>query len=316
MRALTWSEAFDLNHEIDNLRAELRDKKFDVGPETLVKIIAVMDGKDPNPSSMLELRDSSAENLHKATALTRGAFDRVIKFVGDNFEIFNSEFIAYELQLLSLASFFRDDIETNSDVLRNWISINNFNEELRGRPDNYVSSVLKAVRDLKNNRQQNALQLRLKLSSDDLLEKKFIKHKALSAGFACLFAQMGPHSLVSGERISSDLYMQEFDGVNFSGFLSAKQLKDIRLDSSSNKILSNVILVMPSELKVLGKETAAETVKRLLKEKDGGSILSSQFINQDAAKALIEGNNLDFLKLRAQAMISAIQSVCEHGLIL
>jgi len=316
MRALTWSEAFDLNHEIDKLRAELQQKKFDVGAETLVKVIAVMDGKDPNPSSMLALRDSSAADLHKATTTSRAAFDRVIDFVGRKFNVYNSEFIAYELQLLALVSFFRDDDSTNLDVLRKWITITNFNEELRGKPENYVSNVLKAVRELKKNPKQNALQLRLKLSADDLLEKKFIRNKALSAGFACLFAQIEPRSLVTGEPITADIYMQEFDGVNFSGLLTVKQLQDIRLDSSSNKLLANLILVLPGEIKLLAKETAAETVTRLQKEKDGKSILASQFIDEEAAAALIAGDNLQFLKLRAAYLLSDIQMFCDMGAVL
>lgn len=316
MRALTWSEAFDLNQEIDKLRAELQQKKFDVGPETLVKVIAVMDGKDPNPSSMLALRDSTAENLHKATALSRAAFDRLIAFVGDSFFIYNSEFLAYELQILALLLFFRDDDSKNLDVLRKWITTTTFNEELRGKPDNYVTNVLKAVRELKKTAEQPALQLRLKLSADDLLEKKFIRNKALSAGFAYLFAQNGPRSLVSGEPITPDTYMQEFDGVYFNGLLTAKQLQEIKLDSSSNKVLANLILVLPGEIKQLSKETAAETIARVQKTKDGRSILSSQFITDEAAAALVAGDNLKFLKLRADTMISDIKTFNDIGAIL
>ncbi len=59
MRALTWSPKFDLNQEIANLQKEFDTRNFSIEPETFVKIIAIMDGKQPNPTAMLELRDSN-----------------------------------------------------------------------------------------------------------------------------------------------------------------------------------------------------------------------------------------------------------------
>lgn len=315
MRALIWSPEFDLNQEIAKLKSELDQKNFDADPETLVKVIAVMDGKEPNTASMLKLRDTRPESLHVATSLARKAYDRVIDFVGRELNIFTSEYIAYELLLLGLLTYFKEDDQTNSKVLRAWFMTALFNEELRGKADSYVSNVLQAVRNVRNEPNQPYLNLRLRLTADDLLEKKFKKGAALSAGFACLFAANSPKSLISGEQIPSDEYMQEFDSVNFAGLLTQKQLKEAGIDTNSNKILLNLVLVRPSEQKQLSAETAAATMRRLVGTPEGSGILSSQMISTAAASALVAGDTKKFLELRAQSMIGEIDMRCKYGFI-
>ncbi len=316
MRALIWSPEFDLNQEIAKLKGELDQKNFDADPETLVKVIAVMDGKEPNSTSMLKLRDTSPVNLHVATDLARQAYDRVIDFVIGRLNILSSEYIAYELLLLGLLTYFKNEDQTNSNVLRAWFMTALFNEELRGKADSYVSNVLQAIRNVRSEPEQPYLNLRLRLTVDDLREKKFKKGAALSAGYACLFAANIRKSLTSGETILSDEYMREFDSVNFMGLLTQKQLKEAGIDTNSNKILVNLVLIRPSEQKYLFSETAIGTVRRLLETPDGNSILSSQMISTAAANALVAGDTKRFLELRAQLMISEIETLCKYGYII
>jgi hypothetical protein len=316
MRALIWSPEFDLNQEIAKLKSELDQKNFDANPETLVKVIAVMDGKEPNTASMLKLRDTPPQSLHAATSLARKSYDRVIHFVGQELNIFSSEYIAYELLLLGLLTYFKQDDQTNSKILRAWFMTALFNEELRGKADSYVSNVLQAVRNLRADAEQPYLNLRLRLTADDLREKKFKRGAALSAGFACLFAANSSKSLISGEKIPSDEYMQEFDSVNFFGLLTIKQLKDAGIDTNSNKVLVNTVLVTPSEQKQLLAETAEGTMRRLLGTPEGSGVLSSQMISTAAANALVARDYKKFVEIRAQTMISEIEMLCKYGFII
>lgn len=265
---------------------------------------------------MLKLRDTPPQSLHAATSLARESYDRVIRFVGEELNIFSSEYIAYELLLLGLLTYFKQDDQTNSKILRAWFMTALFNEELRGKADSYVSNVLQAVRNLRADAEQPYLNLRLRLTADDLREKKFKRGAALSAGFACLIAANSSKSLISGEKIPSDEYMQEFDSVNFSGLLTVKQLKDAGIDTNSNKVLVNTVLVRPSEQKQLLAETAEGTMRRLLGSSEGSGVLSSQMISTAAANALVAGDYKKFVEIRAQTMISEIEMLCKYGFII
>src|SRR4051812_19055181 len=64
MRAVTWSENFDLTEETDKLRAEAESMGFSIPADAIVKILAISQKLDPTPDSMLKLRGLSAKKLH------------------------------------------------------------------------------------------------------------------------------------------------------------------------------------------------------------------------------------------------------------
>ncbi len=90
----------------------------------------------------------------------------------DKLNIQSSDFVAYETQSLMLAEYFRTSSSAaNLENLTRWFLTTSFNEELRGKSDVYVSNLLKAI-SLNRAAGKSSLDLRLKLSVDDLLEKK------------------------------------------------------------------------------------------------------------------------------------------------
>ncbi len=144
-------------------------------------------------------------------------------------------------------------------------------------------------------------------------KKKFIRGKALSAGFACLFAASRSRSLLTGALISPDEYMREFDAVNFVGLFALNQLKDVKNNQSSNKIIANVVLSSSIEASEIAKQGGKTILEKALSLKDCEEVLSSQFISQKAAEVGAQGQVESFLKLRAECLRQAIQRFCETG---
>ena len=103
-----------------------------------------------------------------------------------------------------------------------------FNEELRGKPDHYVVRMLSRLAQLLEGDLQ-ALSTRLTITAEDLLERRFIRGKALSAAFVCMFAKHKARSLVTGKVIPSELYMREFATKKLRWFIwNTSPVSDIR----------------------------------------------------------------------------------------
>ena len=86
MRAVTRSENFDLNAEIERITAPLGQQGFVIPSDTLVKVLAVTMGQDPTPESMLELRSASSRNLHEGVKRSESALQKAITFLIEELE--------------------------------------------------------------------------------------------------------------------------------------------------------------------------------------------------------------------------------------
>jgi hypothetical protein len=314
MRAVTWSQDFDLNTEINSLYEDLTSRDFEVPIETLVKVLAVVAGKTPTAASMLELRGAAATLLQNAMDQTRAIVQQAKAFLEEHFAIRSYEYLPYEGQFLVLARFIQ--LGGHSDPAKikrveQWLWATSFNEELRGKPDHYVARILDRIDDLVAGN-LSALRSRLTITAEDLLERRFIRGKALSSAFACMVAKREARSLVTGEIIPSELYMREFSTKNFDGLFQAKRLAiTFNRDFPSNKIFANTFLFSEDDLLEAKGLTADQLIANCLKRhgQQAYSILLSQFVLPGSLTFLQHGNIVDFLATRASAMVGAAEKI-------
>ena len=81
MRAVTWSEHFDVNQEIAKAIKNLEHIEFQFDDETIVKVMAVILGREPTPNSMLTLRQCSYQELHEAIEKTETTLVEVVEML-------------------------------------------------------------------------------------------------------------------------------------------------------------------------------------------------------------------------------------------
>ena len=309
MRAVTWSPDFDLNTEIGALHKELELKNFEVPVETLVKALAVVVGKMPTGPSMLELRGTPAIVLRDAVYLLRSIVDDARVFLRQRFEIQSYDYLPYEGQFLMLVRFIQRggmaDLQMTQQF-EEWLWATSFNEELRGKPDHYVARMLARLENLLTG-DMRALRTRLVLTFEDLLERRFIRGKALSAAFACMFARHQARSLVTGELIPPELYMQEFSTKNFVGLIEGNELiAAFGREFPSNKILANTFLLTEDDLLVVkgmsGREIFANCIAKFGDR--AGDILYSQFVLPNSV-GLLEDNKIENFLMTRASLIAA-----------
>ena len=181
-------------------------------------------------------------------------------------------------------------------ALCRWYWTISFNEGLRGKPDHYVTRILRRVGALAAGK-FDALNVRLSVTAADFIDRRFIQGKALSGALATMFAVQGARSLFTGELIPPSDYMTEFVAKNYQPFLSTRELSR---QAPSNKLLANTVLVSSDEAYAAKSLRAADCIAALF-EKDvdqAQAICDSQFIPANAVEALRRGEYDNFIDLR------------------
>lgn len=310
MRALTWSEAFDLNTETVHLQNSIAERGYHLQAETLVKAITVLLGKAPTAVDMLTLRNCSPDELRDATGRAYDILARVTSYLKREFGILSAEFIPYEGQLLVATKLFSETPDPDTEVLSalsRWIWSISFSEGLRGKPDHYVARAISDAGELARGN-LGALEYRLKVAVDDLLDRRFIRAKALSSAIASTFAVRGARSLFSGEEIDPEFYMKEFSAENFEGLYPLDRLRaEHNRHLGSAKIFANIVVVTESERKLLRSSPATVVFQNLFERfgAEAEEILNSQLIPPHVAQHALSENVDAFLVGRAAALYGA-----------
>jgi hypothetical protein len=287
----------------------LEGSGFQVQDETLVKALAVVAGTVPTPAAMLELRRISPRDLRGAMDTLKSLIDEARAFLLERFAMQSYEYLPYEGQLLVLIRFiqlggFSD--QTKTKRVEQWLWATSFNEELRGKPDHYVVRMLSRLAQLLEGDLQ-ALSTRLTITAEDLLERRFIRGKALSAAFVCMFAKHKARSLVTGKVIPSELYMREFATKNFDGLFGIPVLSQtFARDFSSKKLFANTFLFSEDDLLAADDFMANEQL--LLRcisvhGEQAESILRSQFVTPESIHFLQQQDYGSFLRTRASFIV-------------
>lgn len=314
MRALTWSDDFDLNSGIRSVQAKTEELGFIFADETVLKLIAVVSGRAPTADDVLTLQSETSQNLHILVSRAIKIAVRSIGFLKNHCYVHNADFLPYEGQLLAVTEFFNEAQEdaAGETELARWFWSVSFNEQLRGKPDHYLARQLAAIRGLAKG-ETKALSLRLVVSDQDFFERRFIKGKALSMAFLCMFAAKGARSFVTGELIPSISYLHSSEADYLTPLLSPEELsKYFEGKLPSARLFANLMLATPEDMRFVGEHGWLETLKRLKAEYgeiEFNSILDSQFFCADPSTNLSAQGEL-VLKQRASALTSFARKLC------
>jgi hypothetical protein len=309
MRAITWSQAFDLNHHLDNARTLMVTAGFELSDETIIKCVGLLLDVPPSGEGLLSLRNRSSHELRAAFMDFPVRFRAVQKFLFGRLAIENLSYVPYEGQLLVLfKSVGMEEARTPIELDRivQWFWAAGFNESLRGKPDHYVVRAVQDWHALVDGRIRG-LEPRLRLSDDDFFERRLIRGRALSAAFATMFAAHKAKSLLTGDEIPASIYMSASDLGAFQTIFSAKELRNYGLDiGPSPRRFSNVILTSPTEEPVL---YPPDWRSEIVRQGDAArmDVLASQFIDEEALSALMSGSILGFLRRRASVLRAGAQ---------
>ena len=306
LRAVTWSETFDLNDALSVILSSGEEEGFVVPDETAIKIFAMALRKDPTPEAMLQLRNLPAQELKGGLGLASGSLKTVLRFLKQECSIFSYDFVPYEGQLLLLIKYAISSgpsFEANINEMRKWFLCTSFNEGYRGKPDSYLVRDMKQIEKFAVG-EAPPLTAKLTISEENFLDRYFTRGKALSCAVANLFTLTNAMSVYTGKEIDLISYMKEFKSDNYGFIIPLQELRKIFGSSyRTNRILSNIIILDEGESKKFKKDNQIERIVRIREIfENANSILESQMIAPEALDYLKSGKFEEFLRSRAYTM--------------
>lgn len=318
MRALTWSNDFDLSIELEKIQTKLAESGFEVPEQSLMKAVAVVSGRDPIPEPMLTLRDEKPDRLHNLMSETQSALEKSVAFLRENGLSQTSEFLPYEGQFLALNKVFattgipNDDVR--SEIIR-WFWSTSLNEDFRGKPDNFVARMVDRVAEAAA-RPGTSLNSNLSLSLNDLIYRRLIRGKALSSAVLSMFGKNGARSLITGELIPRAAYLEAFNVEAVIPIFTLPELQQgLDRKVQFSRLIANILIVAPEE-EIQGAVDlirALEALKREIGEREYRATLESQFMNELFVELVESGNVFEALSVRAERMYAFASSLVLQG---
>lgn len=310
MRAVTWSDAFDLTDQAEQLRSDAEIDAFQAPIETIVKLVAISQDLDPIPDSMLQLRGLTASQLQDAVQAAGRALKGAIKFFKEELQILSYEYVPYEAQMLVVARLY---MASNYSPPRNakatigrWFVRTSIGEELQGKADSVVAQLVRSVAPLVNG-EARPFEGRIERVASDLVDRKFIVRRALSSALAVLLAKSQARSVVDGNVIPASDYMQEFAKTHFVPIVGKVEMMAAGLPDM--RVFPNMVLVSEDDRRKLGGAAARDVIMQMAGRSEGSVVLSSQAITKEGVGLLAAGSTRRFLEERAGAILRSIEAM-------
>jgi hypothetical protein len=304
MRAITWSDQFDLNESLDIARESLLGDGFEIPDDTLVKALGLVFDLDPLPEVLLDLRSKSAIELNEAMGRVVHTFRRSFVFLREHLGIFSYDFVPYEGQMLTLFRVFLDRDALSSDqahAFRAWFFWVSFEEYMQGRPDNFVARTIRAVNA---QIEEGYIDFPVtKIDPERFIRRRMLKGKALTTAFLTLLNSQ-ELSTAEGTNLGPAVLTSDYDTSMLLPILSLSEVRSVRGGVQSAKVPANVVLAPTLGFDHLGQDPRITVLQ--LAETDGGmDVLEGQFIDETAINSLRMDDYSGFLNWRARLISEA-----------
>lgn len=122
MVAATWTDDFDLNDEVLDIRESAKLKDFENLENTIyLKIMAAIQGFGSKKDGILKLRELHPKRLTELAIMVKTSVERAVDFLSTDLAVPSDAFLPYENQLVVYSYFFskvKNPVSTQLDVLR------------------------------------------------------------------------------------------------------------------------------------------------------------------------------------------------------
>lgn len=252
MVAATWSDAFDLNDQVAEIRDSAKLKDFENIDNTIyLKMMASIHGFGSKRSGIFKLRDLSPENLVELAKVVQNSTERAIDFLSTDLSVPSDAFLPYENMLVVYAYFFarvNNPTSEQLNTLRKWFWQCGFSEHFRGATEGILEQDLASVDSLIKG-DLDALRLPLNLEHSDLLRRQFWKNSAFSKTFAVMLARKKPRNLTNGEAIDTERALSVFNDKEFHHIFPKGFLKSLGVETPRRNNICNVCFLSSSQNK-------------------------------------------------------------------
>lgn len=241
VRALTWSNQFDLTHEVNKLIQLAEGQGFKIEGHTFVKLIAICAGLETTADAMYKLSEMEPASLHEAVENAQQLTPLALEQLSRQNNIVNSNLLGYEGQFLIWAAAIKvRGLSLNIDYspISRLVWQIGFGEILRGKPDHFLERILQKIYSL----QWINFVAEFRVTEQLFLTRRFLNGKALSSAIIGLVYDK-QRVLKSHGELPGDF---EFDGRLVPAFKLERKFGETK----SDKVFANLIVgadLLPSE---------------------------------------------------------------------
>jgi hypothetical protein len=301
MRALTWSDEFDLTKVLDDLSGSLEGSGFEIPLDTIAKCLALEMGVAPISDQMVKLREKEPSHLHAAAEATRRALQRATQFFNEGIGIQSYDYIPYEGQFLVFASAASAlPAGPTPSWLIKWYWSVGFSEALQGRPDHYIARLAMHTKE----HPSQGLSERLRVTLDGLKLRPMRKGAALPVTFVASLASRPLYSALTGQLIPPETVLAAYEPSMIASVWERAALHGVIAPTTrTDKTVANAVILGPDERgRRLDPSALRAAILTLADTAGGMDKLRSQCVDEQCVGALHAGNAEEFIHARAEAI--------------
>ncbi len=314
MVAATWSEGFDLNDSVKDIRDSTKLKDFEnINNSAFLKLMARVQGFGAERESIFKLRNLKADNLKILSKKIKESVERAVDFLATDLKVPSDAFLPYENQLLIIAYFFskvQNPTHTQLKSLRRWFWQTGFSEHFRGAADSVLEKDFNAIDELISEEIDESLMIRVSLVENDLLKRQFIKNSAFSKTFVVMLANNSPRNISNGEKIDIKDALSVFNKKEFHHIYPQDYLKEKGIEIKKRNNMCNICLLTSSQNKIISNEAPNLYLKQYIEGlgEHSNEVLRSNILPN---KNDIDLENYErFIKERAKLLLLEINRLC------
>lgn len=314
MVAATWSDDFDLNDSIKDVRDSTKLKDFGkINSSAFLKLMARVRILGAKRESVFKLRELKSEELKGLALDIKKCVERAVDFLSTDLHVPSDAFLPYENQLLVIAYFYskiQSPTHNQLKTIRKWFWQTGFAEHFRGAADTVLERDFNAIDDLVANENDNSLLLRVSLVANDLLKRQFTKKSSFSKTFIVMLANNNPRNITNGEKIDVTEALSFFNKKEFHHIYPQDYLKGKGIEAKKRNNICNICMLSSLQNKLVSNESPSVYFKELIKKlgTQADDVLKTNLLPNEKD---IELSNYDnFLKERAALLVSEINKIC------
>ena len=315
MVAATWSDEFDLNEMVSELKDTARLKDFEnLDNSVFLKFMSSIKGYGSKRDGVFKLRSLKSDELKVLCKEVCAAVERAIDFLSTDLYVPSDAFLPYENQLVVIAYFYsKVKIPTAAQlsVLRQWFWQTGFSERYRGAVEGILEQDLSAVDELIDGKYE-APHIKVSLVPNDVFKRQFWKNSAFSKTFVVMLANEAPRNLTNGEKIDTMAALSIYNEKEFHHIFPRDFLKSLDVDKDKRNAIANICMLSASQNKYVSSNAPSlylsESFKNLGKEAE--AVFQSNLISPSLISAWRNDDYETFLKERAENILSIICELC------
>lgn len=315
MVAATWSDDFDLNDKVNQLRDSTKMKDFEnIDNSVFLKFMSSINGFGSKRDGVFKLRNLSPEELDNLGRKVKISVERAIDFLSTDLLVPSDAFLPYENQLVVLAYFFSKVANPTPEqlsTLRQWFWQTGFSERYRGAVEGILEQDLSAIDSLIKHDKED-IRVKVSLVENDILKRQFWKNSAFCKTFIVMLANKAPKNLTNGEAIDIRIALTSFNNKEFHHIFPKDFLKNLGVISEKRNALANICMLSASQNKNISNDPPSVYLTKSFNAlvKDAETVFNSNLISEAADAPWLIDNYDSFLRQRSKTILNEINLLC------